>query len=177
MPGPWLPDSPISQSLPTTLFNCSQMRKNAAGTQDESQVRAEDNFQYFTGFNSSSTANSYTNKAQALFSLRCPKRDVPMLQAHSAEVTDGEEQDDLAIEAFVKTLTDEELACAHEDLFYIGYVPRLYDDSDSPKMCELWNLLQPVFKWMASNFHGEEVPKEVQFLFSYATNLTLTISQ
>ena len=154
-----------------------ELGMNAAGKRDKSQVDGAKNYQLFGGYNSSSTANSNSDKAEALMSMRGSERDVPVIRGHSDSVTAGSTQDELAIKAFVQSLSRSELAGAHEKLFFIGYVPRLYDGSDSPKMCKLWQLLQPVFKWMASNFHGDEVPEEVQFIFKYATNVTLTISQ
>ena len=67
---------------------------------------------------------------------------------------------------------------AREDLLFVGYVPHLYTGSDRPKMAKVWKVLEPVFKWMASQYSSmEEVPEEIQFIFKFATNITFTISQ
>lgn len=155
-----------------------QLKKNPAGQQDQSQVDGAKNYQYFAGYNSSSTSNSNSPKAEAVCSLRASTRDVPVLRGHTDDNASATEQDDLAIKAFINSLSRAELAGAHPDLFFIGYIPRLYDDSDAPKVCQLFEILKPVFEWMASEYYGtDEVPEEVQFIFKYATNVTLTISQ
>ena len=169
----------MDEAWPLLVEQSVEVQKKPSGTQDQSNVPASTNFQLFTGWNSSYMANSNmsNDQVEALFLLPTAREWKPVLAAH-AEHHSGPERDELAINSFVDSLTRCELAGAREDLLFVGYVPHLYTGSDRPKMAKIWKVLEPVFKWMASQYSSmEEVPEEIQFIFKFATNITFTISQ